>query len=361
MTKAFFFVLSFFFVNSCIEPYNFDNTDVKPVLVVEGFISDISYNESKLLPYDARYFSIKLKYTSIVTNKYDEVIDDATVRLISDNGFYWNYTPTFFEGSFQYVLMDNDFHAEKGIQYKVQIILKNGDTYESDFQEITDARPMGDISYEETSITTTKFISGEVELVTIKGINVFLTIPELEIPTNYRFDVLPSWVFVAPYAPEESPVKTCWVTDKYYLRDFTLAKESTGGYKQKVAFIETSSNERIGFELTLFVRQQVLNEETYLFWNEIKDQSNAVGLFDPPPYNVRSNIKPKGHDAAAYGFFSVTRESAKRWYFSSSELSYNVDFDIYCPPSVPFDANYCLNCMAVSLGIPTNTKPSWWR
>jgi len=362
MTKLVAFLFSLFIFTSCIEQYNFENTEVKPVLVVEGFISDISFNESLLLPYDGRFFGIKLKYTSIVTNKYDEVIEDATVRLISDDGFYWNYSPEYLSDGFQYLLKDPDFHTEQGKMYKIQIVLSNGETYESDYQAIEEVRPIGEISFEETEITTTKYISDELELVTIKGIDIFVTIPESENTYNYRWDVLPSWVFVAPYASEESPVKTCWVTDNYYLRDFTLAKESKGGYKQKIAFLETSANERIGFEFTLFIRQQVLNDETFMFWNEIKDQTNAAGLFDPPPYNVRTNMKAKGHDAEVYGFFGVRQESAKRWYFTRADLSYEVDFDIYCiSPPPPFEANYCLNCMAVTAGTPTNTKPSWWR
>jgi hypothetical protein len=362
MKKALVFALSLLIITSCIEPYTFDNKDVKPVLVVEGFISDVSYNESLLLPNDGRFFGIKLKYTSIVTNKYDDVIEDATVRLISDDGFYWNYTPTFFEDSFQYLLIDNDFHAEEGKSYKIQIILSNGETYESEFQSLEEIKPMGDISFEETEQTTTKYIAGEIELVTIKGINVFISIPESEIPASYRWDVLPSWVFIAPNARENSPDKICWVSNKYYLRDFVLAKDTKGGFKQKLAFIETSANERLGVEFTLFVRQQVLNEESFLFWNEVKDQSSAVGLFDPPPFNVRSNIKPVGNDNEAYGFFSVTRESAKRWYFTRAELSYNIDYDIFCiTPPPPYEANYCLNCRAISTGISINSKPSWWR
>ena len=362
MIKLVVFLFSVIVFTSCIEQYNFKNTEVKPVLVVEGFISDVSYNESLLLPNDGRYFGIKLKYTSIVTNKYDEVIEDATVRLISDDGFYWNYSPEYLSDGFQYLLKDDNFHAEQGKKYKLQVVLSNGENYESEFQAIEEVQAIGDISFEETEITTTKYISDELELVTIKGINIFVTIPETENPNNYRWDVLPSWVFIAPYASDASPVKTCWVTDKYYLRDFTLAKDSKGGYKQKIATIETSANERLGFEFTLFIRQQILNDETYLFWSEIKDQTNAAGLFDPPPYNVGTNMKAKGHEAEVYGFFGVTQESSKRWYFTRADLSYTVDFDIFCPsPAPPFDANYCLNCMAVSTGIPINTKPSWWR
>jgi len=319
-------------VTSCIEPFDFKNTEVKPALVVEGFISDISYNESLLLPNDGRYFGIKLKYTSIVTNKHDEIVYDATVRLISDDGFYWNYSPEYIDGSLQYLLKDDDFHVETGKKYKIQIILGNGDTYESDFEGMEMAQPMGDISFEETEMTTTKYIMGELELVTVSGIDVFINIPETEIASNYRWDIMPSWIFIAPNAGENSPFKTCYVKGAYYLRDFVLAKNSKGGYKQKLAFIETTGNERIAFELSLFIRQHIINDKTFQFWSEIKDQTTAAGLFDSPPYNVGTNIKPKGHSGEVYGYFGIHQESSKRWYFTPNELTYSVSFSVYCDP-----------------------------
>jgi hypothetical protein len=362
MTKVTVFFLSLFIFISCIDQFNFKNSEVTPSLVVEGFISDISYNESLLLPNDGRYFSIKLKYTSIVKNIHDEIVYDAVVRLISDDGFYWNYTPEYVQGNFQYLLKDADFHVESGKKYKIQIILSNGDSYESDFQGIEEARPIGDISFEETVETKPKFILGEMQLVTVKGINVYIDIPKSDTPTNYRWDLLPSWIFVAPNASELSPYKTCWVTGQYYLRDFILANKTRGGYKEKLAFIETSSNERIAFELTLFVRQHVINDQTFQFWSEIKDQTTAPGLFDSPPYNVSTNIKPIGHDTKVYGFFGVHQESSRRWYFTPNELSYTVSFQVTCDPRPPpFDSNVCLNCMAVSNGDPINQKPNWWR
>jgi len=362
MTRVAVLILSIILFTSCIEQFDFKNTEVKPALVVEGFISDVSYNESFLLPNDARYFGVKLKYTSIVTNKYDEVVYDATVRLISEDGFYWNYSPEYVDGTFQYLLKDRNFHVEIGKKYKIQIVLANGDTYESDFTGMEAAQPMGDISFEETEMTTTKYIMGELELVNVSGIDVFITIPETENPSNYRWDIMPSWMFIAPNASEASPYKTCYVTGLYYLRDFVLAKNTRGGYKQKIAFIETTGNERIGFELTLFVRQHIINDETFQFWSEIKDQTTAAGLFDSPPYNVGTNIKPKGHDGEVYGFFGVHQESSQRWWFTSNQLTYNVSFNVFCDPRPPpFDSNVCINCMAVSNGIPKNQKPSWWR
>lgn len=362
MTKNIILLIPLIFFTSCLDQFTFKSEEIKPVLVVEGFISNVSYNDSASLPNDPRYFSIKLRYTSIVSNVYDQVIYDASVRLISDDGFHWNYTPEFTNSGFVYSLKTNDFKAEMGKKYKLQIVLSNSETYETDFIGLVENKPMGELFYEETEVTTVKYTTGEPEIVQVRGINLNIRVPESDTPANYRWDFLPYWIFVAPSPGPTSPIKTCYVSDLYYLRDFILKQNTKGGFVQTLAFIETDYNERIFFEFSLFVRQQVLSDESFQFWSEIKDQSNTGGLFDSPPYNVRTNIKPKGHDGQVFGFFNVIQENSQRWYFTPRELSYQIDTEIACPTApTPPDANVCINCLAVSNGIPINQKPSWWR
>lgn len=366
MTKKILFLFSLFLFTSCLDQFNFKSEVAKPVLVVEGFISNVSYNDSATLPNDPRYFSIKLKYTSIVSNVYDEIIYDASVRLISDQGLHWNYTPGYTSnasyGNFEYTLSNKNFKAEMGVKYKLQIILSNSETYETDFIGLVEPKPMGELFFEEAEVTTTKFVKGEAQIVKTRGVNLSIRIPESATAANYRWDFLPNWIFIAPMPPATSSVKTCYVSDYYYLRDFILKQNTKGGFVQPLVFIETDYNERIFEEFTLFVRQQVLSDDSFQFWSEIKDQSSTGGLFDSPPYNVKSNFKPKGHTAEVFGFFNVIQESSHRWYFQPRELSYQIDTQIFCPsPPPPPDANYCISCLNISNGIPVNQKPSWWR
>lgn len=47
---------------SCIEPFTFEVKNEEPPLVIESYISDVSYNESLQYPSDGRYFTTKLSF-----------------------------------------------------------------------------------------------------------------------------------------------------------------------------------------------------------------------------------------------------------------------------------------------------------
>jgi hypothetical protein len=82
--KIYCFITIFFI--GCIEPYEFTVKNNNPTLVVEGFISNVSFNESLNFPSDGRYFTVYLRYTSDVINKKDEVVKNAVVYLLNDWG-----------------------------------------------------------------------------------------------------------------------------------------------------------------------------------------------------------------------------------------------------------------------------------
>src|SRR5687767_14574748 len=86
------YFIFFLLVSSCVEPYSFVIDDELPTVVIEGFISDKSFRETLLYPSDGRYFSVKLTYTTDVTNVRPEPIHRATVLIVSDLGNEWHYS-----------------------------------------------------------------------------------------------------------------------------------------------------------------------------------------------------------------------------------------------------------------------------
>ena len=71
---------------SCVlmcKRYEFLIENEQPSLVVEGYISDKSYNETLQYPGDGRCFSVKISYTSDVINRRGPLCWDS---LAYDNG-----------------------------------------------------------------------------------------------------------------------------------------------------------------------------------------------------------------------------------------------------------------------------------
>lgn len=349
---------------ACIEPIEFDTSNEEPKLVVQGYISTLSYRELSSYPIEPQLFNVKLSWTSPVSNEKDLAASGAFVMLVDLEGNMWNYQESIQGGV--YFLYDMDFKAEPGKKYKLIITLPDGKQFESGFEEVKPAPGMGEVTFEEVEYNRFIDVNGVSTLVTVKGVDVKIAIPENDKgKLFYRWELTPSWIYVASRASDNSLYKTCWVTSDHYFDEIILKEDRVGGYKQDLFFIETS-NTRIKHEFSVFIKQHSMSEDNFQFWQDLKLQGERGSIFDPPPYNIRSNITPINNNEEAVGYFQVLDEKVQRWYFSLDDLSYRVSYDDPCipPPGFPaFPEPECLNCLKYRSGgnIITNTKPFWWR
>jgi hypothetical protein len=370
----------FLFVFSCIEPYQFVITDDSPLLVIEGFVSDKSFNETLTYPSDGRYFSIKLTSTSNVTNIRPAPVDDATVALLSDENEVWHYDASSTEPGL-YELRDPSFEAQRGVQYKIQVTLAD-DVYESEWEAMpeTEVPAIGSVGFEETESQKYVIEANEKVLRTIKEISAHISVGTNPTgkPIYYRWKFSPMWVYIAPLSPSVTrPGYICWITSKDYLKTFALQVDNAGGYNKELFRVPTLKNERIIDDFSVLVQQYAMQEDFYFFWKEMYDQNEGNVLVDKPPFDLSTNIHSLSGGKKAVGYFGVVQEQAVRWYFNRSMLSYPVEHtfkkgcETYygppvigdCPeePSPSFPACECKYCLRYSFGEATNVRPSWWR
>lgn len=376
--RAFKFFGLFLIVFSCIEPYQFVVKDSSPILVVEGYISDKSFTETRDYPSDGRYFSIRLTNTGDVTNVRPTPVKDATVKLLSEANEEWLYQPSGVESGL-YELYDPHFKAQPGMNYKIRILLED-ETYESSWEALpnTAVPPIGTVGFVESESEKYVVEAGEKVLRTVKEIKTHISVEKNPSgdPIYYRWKFSPMWVFIAPLSPSQTrPGYICWVTSRDYLTTYALQIDQAGGYNKSLFSIPTIGNERILDDFTVLVQQFAMQENNYFFWKEMFDQNEGNVLMDKPLFNLQTNIQSLSGERQAVGYFGVMQEQATRWYFNRSELSYRVNNDfkdgceIYygpplggCPEPLPaYPACECKYCLDYSFGTPTNVKPSWWR
>lgn len=372
-------LLIFLAVFSCIEPYDFDLEDEAPALVIEGFISDKSFNQTLSYPSDGRFFSVRLSITSKVDNVRATPISNALVQLISSDNEVMSYTESV-EKPGTYYLVDSSFSATPGIKYKLQIT-NSEEIVESEWQTLPEAvvPEMGPIGFVETERQAYLMEAGEKVLRTVKEIRSHVTLPVNggTSPIYYRWEYTPTWVFRAPLSPSVTrPGYICWAKNENYLNGFALQADKQGGYIKDLFSVPTENNERIMDDLSVLIHQYSMNEQYYFFWKEMQSRVEGNVLIDTPPFNLESNFSSLTEGGKiVVGFFSVVQEQAKRWYFNKSQLSYPIRYTFKeacevnygpplpgCPEPTPsFTACECKYCLDYSKGQTTNVKPIWWR
>ena len=365
MRKKLAYFLLFFVTGGCLEPYEFVIEDNEPTLVVESYISDKSFNETLMYPSDGRYFTVKLTLTGDVTNNRPAPVTNAVVNLMSDANEVWSYTES---DAGTYKLLNDTFKAEKGKAYKVHILLPDENVYESGWESLPDAEvaPMGEIGFTEIEKQTYVNESREWVLRSVKGINAHVQVPQNTSgkTIHYRWTYDPTWIFVAPLVSTNSPVYKCWATDPYYFDSFGLQIDNSGGYAKDLFFIPTTRNIRIFEKFSVLVTQHAINEPYFSFWKEMKDRNEGSTLADVPPYNLKTNFSSPTGGKKVSGYFGVSAEQAKRWYFNKDDLSFYIentwraDCLVVYGPGPP--APECLDCREYSFGKATTEKPLWW-
>ncbi|MEP3387342.1 MAG: DUF4249 domain-containing protein [Reichenbachiella sp.] len=351
-------ILIFLILSACIEDFEFDGISAGEGIIVEGFISDQSYNDLLLLPLPARYFTLKLSNVGEVENVRNEPVLGAKIELHQDNNVVYDYAEI--EGG-EYGLFYEAFRAEPGSEYHLEITLADGRQIVSEIQTLEREMDMGSFSLEEGINVDYENIRGEVSITEQEGINFYVTtlVNETEEPIYYKWDLTITWIFNAQLAEDNSPIKYCWATSKNFYKEYQLLEDQNGGVQNELFFLKTKSS-RLNHGYTVLVRQTVMNSGYYTFWNEVEKQLNQSELFAAPPYNIASNLT--SDDIEVFGYFGVVNETFGRWYFDKDEVdNYGGWVNDQCIFGGPW-APWCFDCRAWAYDDRPVTPgmPEWW-
>ena len=364
------FIVTFFIIGlvSCIDKYDFSIQNEKRGVVIESFISDKSFSDSKTYPSEGRYFFVKVSYTGNVTNEKPVFVKDAIVKLYSDDNMEIDFVTSQNKPGYYYLLSD-DFKAISGRKYQL-ICTIGSEQFHSEWVSLPKVnQPLGRIGITE-EVKQEYIVNGVGEKVITNNdiINLFLDIPENSSKDDifYIWNFDPLWTYTAPKPRSDSPVKKCWVTSQFYLSNQTTLMDNVGGYKHKLASVQTQHNNKTYDYFSLLITQSIVNKDYYYFYKDLEEQSNKGGLFDQLPYNLATNFSSSNENIKVYGYFSIHHEAATRWVLNHSDLSYEINNDIkvicdisYGPPA-PGDIDPCEDCRGYVGGIAVNYPPSWW-
>lgn len=344
---------------SCIETFSFNSESELDILVVDGFISNVSYSELE----DKRYFDIRLVMTGEVKNTRDEQVSGAEIQISDDLSQYWDYSEV--EPGL-YRLYFEDFKADPDRNYQLHIRLSNGEEYISEPAALPSDHVESELVWEETTQLEYRVVAGETKIREARGLLFKAKMPSLENKEKVynKWDFLTTYTYTAPLANENDPNKYCWANDQFFVSDVVIKEENVGNVFHDLFFLNVDTR-LVEDGMSILARQQSMTPKNFQFWEDLENQEKQADLFAPPPYNLISNIAPVGHDRQVLGYFGVVRESFKRWIFVEKDLSYKfLSPGFSMEPECGFiPPPECFNCFEAPYpprAVVSNVQPKWW-
>lgn len=285
-------------INCCTKEFIPAVREEKELLVVEGLITDQPESNtiklSKSLPLGPRSSTRPL--------------DSCTVSISDDLGNIFSLKQT---NPGTYITDPETFKGEARRSYTLHITTNDGDkilNYESSPSEMKPVPPIDSLYYEKTVIKE-KTIYTPV----INGCQIFLDTHDPENNCKlFRWDYTETWLIRLPFS---IPNQICWVTENskaINIKSTDVLKEASV-IRFPLNYI-SNVTDRLKFKYSILVNQYSLNEDEYIFWENLQTLAeHAGGLYDIIPASVPSNLICKENpDENVLGYFSVSAKSSKR-------------------------------------------------
>jgi len=293
---------------TCIDPYSPKLTGYNSLLVVDGLITD--ENSS---------YTIKLSRTIKDQNTRPEMVTDATVYITeNDENTYYLLNI----GGGIYKTDSTEFTGESGKSYRLHIISKEGNEYESEPCLMKSSPEIDSVYYikEQNLIDNGTVIQD--------GLAIYLDSRQGDNNDYYRWAYEETWKFRIPtpkkyiyidssrIVPVSKIKEFCWKNRKSdeVLIHAIYQGESSQIEKEPILFIAPDKSDRLLIQYSILVKQYSVSKSEYDFWDKLKQINETGGdIFGTQPFPVSSNIHNINiAEDRVLGYFQVAAVKQKR-------------------------------------------------
>ncbi len=285
-------------LNRCITEFVPKTREDKEILVVEGLITNQPIANT-----------IKLSSSlPLGTEGITRPVKGCNVTISDDLGNNFSLTES---SAGIYVTDTAQFRGTIGRFYTLHIhantFYKNLN-FESYPVEMKPVPPIDSLYYEKVAIEQNNGVSLQ------EGCQVYLNTHD---PTNqtkfYRWQYEETWEFQLPYTLVTN--KTCWLSNnsnEINIKNTSALKEA----RVERYPINSISNlsDRLNVKYSILVKQYSLNEDEYLYWENLQSMTEQVGgLYDKIPSSNASNVYcVDDPNEKVLGYLSVSASTSKR-------------------------------------------------
>lgn len=298
----------FLLLASCLEPYQAPETKTNiNALVVDGFLN-LADNSA----------TVRLSRTTKLSDKAASAVERlATVKLEDMSTGLLTTIPETQQGL--YTISGLSLSVSK--KYRLHIQTTQAKTYLSDDISLKIAPPIDSVYWEAES----------------DGAHIYLATHD---PTNnsgyYLWDYVETWQHTAFFdafyrvqggkivmRPYSERTFICWSTSNSSNISLGSSKKLNQDIITKAPILVIPKGSRkIVLNYSVIVQQQVLTEESFLFWQKLqKTTQNIGGLYDPLPSQITGNIHNVNDPLEpVMGYFAGGSMTTKRIFISAPDL-----------------------------------------
>jgi hypothetical protein len=347
-------LLVFFFIvvgASCIDPYIPNLKQSKPLLVVEGLITN-----------DKSSYKIKLSRTTQKRDSNPEMVTDANVNVIDEAGIKTNLQNC---GDGYYKTDSILFIGVIGKKYTLQIFTADNKEYKSKECTMYPVAKIDTLYYEKVEES-----SGTLNVL-YTGIKILLNSSDSNGTNNYfRWTFDESWKTILPGAEKYKYYRIndttftfrgvppgneiCWKESisTSILVNSILSSGRKNIDKQEIQFIAPDISDKLTQQYSILVKQYSISQKEYNFWNNLKKVGETNGdIFGLQPFPVTSNIfNVNDRSEMVFGYFEVSAVNQRRLNISADELN---------PLFLPHYVSNCVNVVISPSDYPKPFLPTW--
>lgn len=283
-------------------------------------------------------------------------VQDAVVSIVNGDGFEAFYTESD-EQPGTYLLPFGSMPAEAGQSYQLRVLLTDGSTYESSFEEMpTQPGNLEQVYYE---FENRQVLNEGAILTEELVINIFADVDLSQAPAEpyfIRWDVEE----VYKLSPTDFPDPFGFIPPPCYVYVYTSG-DDLHLYDGRANQAARLTNLSLGFQeidLTFVekhwfsVYQRSLTPEAFDYFNKI-DQllANTGTIFDTPPAPVPGNFRNiQQVEEEVLGYFTVASSQVKRFATFRFDIPVELEDECLYRPFKPSSEDYprrCLRCETV--------------
>jgi hypothetical protein len=292
------FLISLVFLNSCITPFIPRSIENKEMIIVDGLITD-----------DPGKNTIKLSRSlPLGISSTPAPVKGCIVTVTDDLGNSFNFKESV---AGRYTSDSAEFQGSAGRTYTLHIntnSYSDNHYYESHPMKMQSVPPIDSVYYEKVTIS-----GSDPRYYMEQGCQIYLATHD---PTNqckyFRWTFAETWEFHL-FFPVQNNI--CWISANSELINIknTSVLEKDIITRNPINYI-SNQTDRLLIKYSILVNQYSLNEEEYLYWEQLQKLSEPVGgLYDIIPFSVATNLYCLDDpNEKVLGYFSVSAKESKR-------------------------------------------------